>query len=73
MMTTSTRKNNDKNYYEVLEECYTNQERVGEPELADTNATQMRWTMMMMPLATATTPEPMGVKILLPHPNRIHI
>ena len=53
MMTTSTRKNNDKNYYEVLEECYMDQDRLGEPELADTDATQMRRAMMMMPWATA--------------------
>ena len=53
MKTTSTRKNYDENYYEVLEECYTDQERLGEPELADTNATQMRRVMMMMPWAAA--------------------
>ena len=53
MMTTSTRKNNDKNYYEVLEECYMDQDRLGEPELADTDATQMRRVMMMMPWAAA--------------------
>ena len=53
MMTTSTRKNNDKNYYEVLEECYMGQDRLGEPELTDTNATQMRRVMMMMPWAAA--------------------
>ena len=53
MKTMSTRKNYNHNYYEVLEECYMEQERLGEPELADTNATQMRRVMMMMPWATA--------------------
>ena len=46
--TTSTRKINDKNYYEVLEECYTDKERSGVPELADTITPAERWAMMMM-------------------------
>ena len=53
MKSTSTSTNYDANYYEALEECYTDQERLGKPELADTDATQMRWTMMMMPWAMA--------------------
>ena len=53
MKPTSTSTNYDANYYKPLEECYTNNERLGEPELADTNATQMRRTMMMMPWAMA--------------------
>ena len=52
MKTTSTRNYND-NYHEALEECYTDQEKLGEPELADTDATQMRRMMMRMPWAAA--------------------
>ena len=52
MKTMSTR-NYNVNYYEVLKECYTDQERLGEPELDDTNATQMRRATMMIPWAAA--------------------
>ena len=53
MKPTSKSTNHYANYYEALEECYTDHERLGKPELADTNATQMRWTMMMMPWVMA--------------------
>ena len=32
----------DKNYYEALEECYTDCESLGEPKLADTKTKQYR-------------------------------
>ena len=53
MRTTSTRKNNDKNYYEVLEECYTDKERSGAPELADTITSAEIRAMMMIPWEAA--------------------
>ena len=36
----------NKNHYKALEECYTDYEGLGEPELADTELTRRAMTMM---------------------------